>query len=70
VENSHIIPKLPQGCCVEVPYLVHGTGVHPCAVRDLPSQWTALNRSNISLRELAVKAALTGDRRAAFQAWR
>jgi len=47
---------------------VDGTGVRPCYVGDLPPQCAALNRSNINLQELAVKAALTADRRAAFQA--
>lgn len=68
VENTRLITNLPDGCCVEVPCLVDGSGVRPCQVGDLPPQCAALNRSNISLQELAVKAALTGDRRAAFQA--
>jgi len=68
VENRDLITNLPKGCCVEVPCLVDRTGVHPCYVGDLPPQCAALNRSNINVQALAVKAALTGDRRAAFQA--
>jgi alpha-galactosidase len=68
VENAGLITNLPRGCCVEVPCLVDGTGVRPCYVGDLPFQCAALNRSSISLQELALKAALIGDRRAAFQA--
>jgi len=68
VENTGLITNLPDGCCVEVPCLVDGTGVRPCYVGDLPAQCAALNRNNINLQELAVKAALTGDWRATFQA--
>jgi alpha-galactosidase len=68
VANAHLITNLPQGCCVEVPCLVDGSGVRPCAVGDLPSQCAALNRTNVNLQALAVEAALTGNRRAAFQA--
>jgi len=68
VQNAGLITNLPHGCCVEVPCLVDGTGVRPCCVGDLPSQCAALNRSNVNVQGLAVKAALSGDRRAAFQA--
>jgi len=59
---------LPEGCCVEVPCLVDGRGVHPCYVGDLPPQLAALNRSNVNVIELAVKAVLEKDREAAFHA--
>jgi alpha-galactosidase len=47
---------------------VDGLGVHPCYVGDLPPQLAALCRSNIAVQELAVKAALEGDRTALYQA--
>ncbi|MCW4020282.1 MAG: alpha-glucosidase/alpha-galactosidase [Candidatus Bathyarchaeota archaeon] len=68
VENSGLITNLPQGCCVEVPCLVDGNGVSPCYVGDLPPQCAALNRTNINVQELAVKAALEKDKTLAFQA--
>ena len=68
VLNTGLITNLPQGCCVEVPCLVDATGIHPCHVGDLPPQLAALNRSNTAVQELAVKAALEGDRQAAYQA--
>jgi alpha-galactosidase len=68
VPNTGLITNLPPGCCVEVPCLVDGTGLHPCFVGDLPPQCAALDRVNISVQELAVQAALTGDRRLATQA--
>ncbi len=68
VLNTGLISNLPQGCCVEVPCLVDGRGVHPCYVGDLPPQLAALNRSNVAVIELAVKAVLDKDRDAAFHA--
>ncbi|MCC6627813.1 MAG: alpha-glucosidase/alpha-galactosidase [Chloroflexi bacterium] len=68
VPNTNLIANLPAGCCVEVPCLVDDTGVQPCHVGDLPPQLAALDRANIAVQELAVRAALTGDRRALYHA--
>jgi alpha-galactosidase len=68
VRNDGLITNLPQGACVEVPCLVDKHGINPCFVGDLPPQCAALNRSNIAVQEMAVKAALGGDRRLAFHA--
>jgi len=68
VPNTGLITNLPAGCCVEVPCYVDQLGLHPCYVGDLPPQLAALNRSNIAVQELAVKAGLEGDRRAVVQA--
>lgn len=68
VENKGLITNLPYGSCVEVPCLVDKGGIHPCHVGDLPPQCAALNRTNINVQELAVKAALERDRNAALQA--
>jgi alpha-galactosidase len=55
VRNDHLITNLPDGCCVEVPCLVDGSGVHPCVVGDLPPQLAALNRASVSVQELVVR---------------
>jgi len=68
VRNDGLIINLPQGACVEVPCFVDKHGINPCFVGDLPPQCAALNRSNIAVQEMAVKAALCGDRRLAFHA--
>lgn len=68
VRNTGLITNLPPDCCVEVPCLVDGMGVHPCYVGDLPPQLAALCRSNIAVQEMSVKAALEGDREALFLA--
>lgn len=68
VENTGLITNLPPDCCVEVPCLVDKEGIHPCYVGDLPAQCAALNRTNINVQELGVKAALDGDINALYQA--
>lgn len=67
-KNTGLITNLPQGCCVEVPCLVDGRGVHPCYVGNLPPQCAAMNRTNVSVQELGVKAAVERDKTLAFQA--
>ncbi len=68
VMNHGLITNLPSGCCVEVPCVVNREGVHACYVGALPPQCAALNRSNIAVQELAVRAVLDRDREAAFHA--
>jgi alpha-galactosidase len=68
VANRDLIPNLPTGCCVEVPCLVDGNGVQPTVVGSLPPQCAAVNRTNVNVQELAVAAALTGDRRHVYHA--
>ena len=68
VENTGLITNLSDGYWVEAPCLVDNMGIHPCFVGDLPPQCAALNRNRMNQDELAVKAALEGDRRAAEQA--
>lgn len=59
VLNTGLITNLPNDCVVEVPCLVDASGVTPCFVGDLPPQLAALNRTNINVHQLTVKAALT-----------
>jgi alpha-galactosidase len=68
VPNYDLIDNLPYGCCVEVPCLVDANGIQPTKVGLLPSQLAALNRTNINVQELAVEAALRGDRDAVHYA--
>lgn len=68
VRNDGYITNLPQGCCVEVPVFVDSRGLHPVRVGDLPIQCAALNQSNITVQQLAVEAALTGNPEHAMQA--
>jgi alpha-galactosidase len=68
VQNRGLIPNLPDGCCVEVPCLVDRNGMQPCHVGELPPQLAALNRANVSVQELAVRAALEKRRDHAYHA--
>ena len=68
VPNSGLMPRLPDGCCVEVPCLVDSSGIQPCAVDDYPPQLAGLNRTNINVQEMVVEAALTGEVEAVHQA--
>ena len=62
VENTGLITNLPDGCCVEVPILVDGTGLHPCHVGDLPPQCAATCAPHTAVQNLTVRAALEGRR--------
>lgn len=48
--------------------LVDGTGITPCCVGELPTQLAALDRANVAVHELAVRAVLERDRESAFHA--
>ncbi|WP_380170465.1 alpha-galactosidase [Kineococcus sp. DHX-1] len=68
VVNHGLVDNLPAGCVVEVPTLVDGHGVHPVPMGSLPVQAAALNRPYVSVAELTVEAARTGDPRLVRQA--
>ncbi|MGO1482326.1 MAG: alpha-glucosidase/alpha-galactosidase [Brachybacterium sp.] len=56
-----LITNLPDDACVEVPCLVDARGIQPTAIGDLPPQLAALNRTNVNVQTLAVRAALEGE---------
>ncbi|MCZ8511581.1 alpha-glucosidase/alpha-galactosidase [Paenibacillus filicis] len=62
IENRGLITNLPDKCTIEIPCYVDGNGIHPTFVGDLPLQCAATCRTSISVQEMAVQAALTGDR--------
>jgi len=68
VPNNGLIDNLPAGSCVEVPVLVDADGLHPQPVGALPQVLAAINRTQISVQELAVEAALQKDPEILFQA--
>ena len=68
VKNTGLITNLPYGCIVEVPCRVDDMGIHPYYIGDLPPQCAALNRMNINVQELAVKAIAERSRERVFQA--
>lgn len=48
--------------------MVDGGGLHPQRVGRLPAQCAALNQSNVTVQELTVDAALSGDPELVMQA--
>jgi alpha-galactosidase len=68
VRNDALIDNLPPGCCVEVPCVIDGKGVHPQKVGVLPRHLAAINRMQISVQELAVSASMESEPELVFQA--
>ncbi|MBN1348894.1 alpha-glucosidase/alpha-galactosidase [candidate division KSB1 bacterium] len=62
VENTGLVTNLPDGCVVEIPCYVDANGLQPVFVGDLPMACAATCRASISEQQMAVEAALTGDR--------
>ena len=66
--NKGYINNLPQDCIVEVPASVSGFGAHGISVGDLPAPIAAWCSNQVYVAELAVDAAVQGDRTMALQA--
>ena len=61
MNDGKYISNLPENCCVEVPIIVDGKGIHPESVGALPTQLAGLNMMNINVQLMAAEAALEGD---------
>ncbi|WP_344476000.1 hypothetical protein [Kineococcus aurantiacus] len=59
---------MPTGCVVEVPPAVGARGVEPVPRGSLPVQAAAVDRPHVSVAELTVEAARTGEPRLLRQA--
>jgi alpha-galactosidase len=68
VRNFGLIDNLPEGCCVEVPVLASKRGLDPIHVGPLPDHLAVLVNTSARCEELAVEAAITGDKRKVFHA--
>lgn len=68
VPNQGAIANLPDDTVVEVPALVGPFGIQPVQIGALPLPIAELCRREAALVELAVDAAVTGDRQLALQA--
>jgi len=68
VLNNGLIDNLPSDACVEVPCLVDGSGITPCHVGRLPEQCAAMNRTNINVQLLTIKAAVTRKKEDIYRA--
>jgi alpha-galactosidase len=68
IPSRGCIPGLPDWAIVEVPAVVSGSGVAGLHVPELPCGITALLAQQVAVQDLAVEAAIHGDRQAALQA--
>jgi len=68
VPNKHLVDNLPLDACVEVPVWASKKGLEPVAVGALPAQCALLTNLSAQIEEMAVEAALTGNRRLVYQA--
>ena len=68
IPNEGYITNLPCGSIVEVPAVASGMGIRGVAIGDLPEPAAELCRRQVAVAELAVEAAVKGDRTKALQA--
>jgi len=68
VLNSGLIINLPQNEVVEVACLIDRTGIHPTYFGELPPQLAALNKSNMAVYDLTVRAIMNNSYEMAEQA--
>ncbi len=61
LNDRALIPNLPFEACVEVPILADKNGLTPKRTMALPQQCAALNRTNINVQLLTLKANETRD---------
>lgn len=68
VRNDGAISSLPDETVVEVPCLVDRNGVQPTRVGALPTQITALIRTNLNVQELTIKGIMEENKDYIYQA--
>lgn len=68
VRNRGAIPNLPSDAIVETPGVISAMGISPLQMAPLPEAIAGFLRKQVAVQELAVEAAVTGDRKVALQA--
>ncbi|MDF2668007.1 MAG: alpha-glucosidase/alpha-galactosidase [Paenibacillus sp.] len=68
IENRGHLTNLPDGCTIEIPCYVDRNGIQTGWIGKLPMAPAATCRASISVQEMAVEAALTGNRELVKQA--
>lgn len=66
--NKNLITNLPADACVEVPVWASSKGLEAVGVGALPVSVAPLTNLYSQIEEMAVEAALTGNRRLVYQA--
>ncbi|MFQ5612273.1 MAG: hypothetical protein ACE5H9_09095 [Anaerolineae bacterium] len=67
IPNDGLIGNLPSDAIVEVPAVFSGAGIQGLAMGELPGPIAELLRREVTVAQLGVDAAITGDRQAALQ---
>ena len=68
VANKGYVTNLPQNACVEVPVWTSRKGFEPVGVGALPPQCAVLTNLSAQIEEMAVEAAITGDKTLVYHA--
>jgi len=68
LKNKGYVTNIDEGACVEVPVVADKDGIRVKGVYTLPPQLSALVSHSAKLEEMAVQAAITGDRDLVLQA--
>ena len=68
VYNGGAMPCLPSDLAVEIPVVVDGFGVHKVSIENMPKGTVAMMSLSVGAQQMAVEAAMHGDRQLALQA--
>jgi 6-phospho-beta-glucosidase len=68
IRNDGALPDLPDGAVVEIPARIDRDGAHPVSLEPLAPEMRGLVQAAKAYEELAVAAAISGDRRTALRA--
>ncbi|MCA9438729.1 MAG: hypothetical protein KC978_23285, partial [Candidatus Omnitrophica bacterium] len=68
IPNRGYIQNLPEGAIVEVPAMVSAHGIHGVGVGNLPEGIAEICRRQITVAEMVVESAVTGDKELALRA--
>ena len=68
IRNDGALPDLPDAAVVEIPARIDRDGAHPVSLQPLAAEMRGLVQAAKAYEELAVAAAISGDRRTALRA--
>jgi alpha-galactosidase len=57
LNKGYLVPNLPEYACVELPMTVDKDGFHSIPFKAIPEELAALNRTNINIQTMAIRAA-------------
>ena len=61
VVNQGHITNLPEGCVIEIPGYVDGTGINMPIIGDLPFACAATCSASVRVQQMGMEAAVSGD---------